>query len=170
MGNVMHAKIEPQDEILVSQRLAIEELVEVNWWIGLVHGVEDAGRPRFCLLGNGEHEIPFGPSCRVEKHTRVFNGKMAGACIWHNSVGPVFSVSGLLVLVQDKHFLWSRRLPIKAALIFCLKETPFQFHRAVLSTLRPWVRGLDRDLVHQLYRVVGAEDIKVSLEVDDVIV
>ena len=135
MGNVVHAKVEPQNEILVSQRLAIEELIEVNGRVGLVHGVEDVSRSRFCLLCNGEHEISLSPSCGVEKHIGVFNGKVASACVWHDLVRPVFSVSGLLILVQDKHFLWSRRLPIKAALVFCFKETPFQLHRAVLSTL-----------------------------------
>ncbi len=33
MRDVMHAEIEPQDQIFLLQALAVEELVEINEWI-----------------------------------------------------------------------------------------------------------------------------------------
>lgn len=50
VGNMVHSQVEPNDEISLIKTLAIDELAEVNWWVGVVLAVVSMRASGFRIL------------------------------------------------------------------------------------------------------------------------
>ena len=62
------------------------------------------------------------------------------------------------------------RCPVELCIIFSLDECPFNLHGVDSLAIRPGVCCRKWDLIDELNRVLGTEDVNVSLEVEDMIV
>ena len=71
MRYVMHAEVEPENNVGLVERLAIEVLGEVDDGVGCVVIVEGVGRARLRVVLNSRVEVVRGKALRVQQVARV---------------------------------------------------------------------------------------------------
>lgn len=57
----MHAKVKPDDDVFLHERLAVEEIIEVDRQVGYVLGLIWVRGARFSIMLSSDGQVVFGP-------------------------------------------------------------------------------------------------------------
>lgn len=168
--HMVHTEIQPEDQILLLQALAVKVLVEVDGRIIHVLRVIRVGDPLLVIMLPGDLHVVPSPIGRVDEIRRVLHRQVRRAHGRQDAVPAGHAVLVLLVLVDDDEFRLAIGAPIEAGLVFGGNVAALELHRVALAAGGPRELAAHGDLVHEQERVVGAEDVEVGLVVQDVVV
>lgn len=125
-------------------------------------------RARLMVMLLRNLDVILSPMCCVNQVAGVKDCQVRGAKCWRDAVASVLAVRITGILIDDVHH--HVRIPVKAPFVFGLEEFSLQRHGVSRLAVGPgevasgWRNG------GEFNAVVDAHDVKISLEVNHVVV
>lgn len=168
-GEVMHAQVEPDHEVFLGQRFAVEEFGEVllrlPWQVDVLEAV--AIWLIVVLAGDGQvmlRKLPVLPRERRVERSQP-NIRSAG----QDTIATLLAPDILVILVENNIHGAIVTSPVERAL--SLKILDVELHLFELTELRkPWLGLIDDHEIADLERVCSPENVEVCLEIEYVVV
>lgn len=167
---MVHSQVEPKYKILLGEALTVEELGKIHRWIIHILAIVCVGGFRLRILSLRDMKIILGPVCGVDQITTVEDGQVGQAGVGQDPVATILAVVVGLVLVHHDDLGLGVKVPVEPAVVLVLDKGAGQLHRVAGAVARPGVGRRDGRVAHELHRVLRPQDIKVGLEVEDVVV
>lgn len=137
VGDVVHAQVQPDDEVRLGQVLRVEEVVKVDGRVVHVLGVVGVCGARLVVVLLGDLDVVAGPVCCVDQVRRVLDREVDCALRGQDAVAPVFAVLVLLIHVDHAELGCCIRAPVQTARVFAFDDATLQLHRVARLVARP---------------------------------
>lgn len=76
---MVHSKIKPDDQVLLFQILAVEEVVKIDRRVVYILTIESMSAFGLSILALCDVQVVLGPSCRVDQITAVLHRQVCQA-------------------------------------------------------------------------------------------
>lgn len=78
---MVHPKIKPDDQVLLFQTFAVEEVVEIDRRVVYILTIEPVSAFGLGILALCDVEVVLGPTCRIDQITAVLHRQVCQACV-----------------------------------------------------------------------------------------
>ena len=170
LGHVVHAEIEPDNDVGLGDVVAVEEGREVDHGVVRVLAVVGVGAAGLGVLLFGDEHIVRSPVGGVVEVGRVLDREVDGAGGGADLVAAGLTVGVGRVEVDDLVLGCAVGAVVDGAVVFGGDHSADEFHCVARFAVGPRVGDGGGRVGDSLHSVGGAQDVEVDFEVEDVIV